>query len=117
MSGSTTTDEDSIESTDDRAGDVVLSYSERTVRSDVEPEYVGAFSAVDREECTVWIDAEAEGEDGDDAEAKRRCGAEATHTIVEYDGSDLCMIAACDDHGEPDDVEATDRRWSGELRQ
>lgn len=74
-----------------------------TIDAEVEPEYVGAHSAITNPTCQDWH--------GDAPEEMERCGAEATHTVVMYSGR-LHEIAMCNDCGEPGDA-ADDRAWSG----
>lgn len=76
------------------------------VDPETEPEFVGAYSRTRHDSCRAFV----ETDDGHE-----RCGDDATHTIVLYDGSKLAQLAACDEHGDPRDVEAYDREWSTEL--
>jgi hypothetical protein len=77
-----------------------------TIDPEIEPEYVGAHSALHNERCQNWC-----GETVDDVE---QCGDDATHTVVMYNGS-LHEIAMCDDCGEPQDVDSHERKWTGEV--
>lgn len=72
----------------------------REVDPHIEPEYVGAHSGADADTCQLWT--------GDEPTP---CDNDATHTIVHYDG-EYHHTAACDECGEPDDVEDWGRRWS-----
>lgn len=76
-----------------------------TIAPEKEPEYVGAHSGLpdDQEVCGNWT--------GSTPSEMAACVAEATHTVVMYDGS-LVEIAMCDDCGEPQDVDDHDREWS-----
>lgn len=69
----------------------------------LEPEYVGAYSDVEWDECT-----HVEGEHVEDLEF---CNADATHTVVERNPSgELCRLPMCDEHGAPEDAERSDPR-------
>lgn len=74
-----------------------------TIDPEKEPEYVGAHSAVNKEQCTHYV--------GEFREDITRCENAATHTIVMYDGS-LHEMASCDECGQPEDVTVTGREWS-----
>lgn len=78
-----------------------------TVRPEVEPEFVGSHSALVDEECQQWV--------GETRENVERCGADATHTVVEWSGNKLHQVASCDDCGKPDDVSGREREWTGEI--
>lgn len=73
------------------------------VDPEVEPECVGFHSAVDAERCENYV--------GEFVEDIERCGNDATHTCVVYDGNSLNEIAMCDECGDPEAV-PDDRRWS-----
>lgn len=78
-----------------------------TIDPEIEPEYVGAYSGLADERCCNWF--------GETTHTLGECGQEATHSVVMASGSKLSVIAMCDDCGEPNDVRATDREWSGEV--
>lgn len=59
---------------------------------DDEPEYVGVFDDPVDETCQHWVERDGE---------HKRCGEEATHTVV-MRTSETVEIASCDDHGTPD---------------
>ena len=74
-----------------------------TIAPEKEPEYVGAHSGLNNDQCTNYK--------GRTKSEVRRCENDATHTVVMYDGK-LHEMGMCDDCGEPDDVEDFDREWS-----
>lgn len=74
-----------------------------TIEPEKEPEYVGAHSGLDADQCENWV--------GEFEETIDQCGGDATHTVVMYSGK-LHEIAMCDDCGEPDDVADWEREWS-----
>lgn len=88
------------------AGYVERTERDWTIDPDVEPEYVGAYSALAAERCQNW-----KGEQPDGVE---QCNGRATHTVVMYTGK-LHKIAMCESCGEPDDVDHHEREWTGEL--
>lgn len=80
-----------------------------TIDPEVEPEYVGAHSGRVNVQCQEY-----HGETRDEIE---RCGNFSTHTIVMESESGVHEIAVCDDCGEPEDVDADDRVWSGVVEE
>jgi hypothetical protein len=76
-----------------------------TMPPEMEPECVGAHSGLptDRDGCEYWS--------GATRQTITRCGEQATHTVVMYDG-ELHERPMCDEHGEPDDVTTAKREWS-----
>ncbi|WP_254768270.1 hypothetical protein [Salinilacihabitans rarus] len=79
----------------------------------LEPEYVGAHSALASAECQHWDDADPDVE----RTVPTKCGQPATHTIVLLGKYGLREVAMCDIHGEPEDVTAGEREWTGALRE
>ena len=79
----------------------------KTIDPEIEPEYVGVHSALNREQCQHWV--------GDSPENVERCENNATHTVVIFDGSDLIQMGSCDNCGEPDELPSHDREWTGEV--
>ena len=79
----------------------------QTIDPEKEPEYVGVHSALVAAECQHWV--------GETTEEIGCCEDEATHTVVMWTGTRLVQIASCDDCGEPDDLDAHDREWTGEV--
>lgn len=71
------------------------------------PEYVGALSFIGNEQC-------GEVPERDDREIKQ-CDADATHSVVLFDGDALITVSRCNEHGEPEDVDVHDREWSGKV--
>ena len=86
-----------------------MSAERENIAPEVEPEYVGAHSALTDERCQHHPNVG--GRD------PSRCDRIATHTVVMADGSGIHEVAMCDECGEPDDVDSHERRWSGELRE
>jgi len=80
----------------------------KTIPPVEEPEYVGAHSALLNERCQHYPNIEGS--------SLGRCAQDATHTVVTVDGNDIHEVAMCDECGEPDDVDAHDREWSGDVR-
>jgi hypothetical protein len=85
-----------------------MSSERKTIAPEVEPEYVGAHSALTDGRCQNYLNVENS--------SPKRCDRDATHTIVMADGSSIHEIAMCDECGEPDDIGSHDRKWSGEVR-
>jgi hypothetical protein len=81
-----------------------------TIDPEIEAEYVGAHSALVATACQGWPDGAPDAE----AFEPEQCGAKATHTVVMFDGR-LHEVGMCDDCGEPADVRADDRAWSGQY--
>lgn len=80
-----------------------------TIDPEIEPEYVGAHSALSSSLCQNWM--------GDTPSEMEQCEVPATHTVVMFDGKGLCEIAMCDECGEPQDVDFHEREWSGEVHE
>lgn len=81
--------------------------------SHIEPEYVGAHSALITEECMDVLDKNA-----DDSEAPfvaEFCGEPATHTLVAWVGGELQQRSVCDECGNPGDADGLrhKREWTG----
>ena len=85
-----------------------MSDERETIAAEMEPEYVGTHSALTDERCQHYPNIEES--------PPRRCNRDATHTVVMVDRNDIHEVAMCDECGEPDDVDAHDREWSGEVR-
>ena len=86
-----------------------MSADAKTIAPEVEPEYVGAHSALTDERCQHYLNVEGF--------PPTRCGRDATHTVVMADGSGIHEVTMCDECGEPDDIDSHDREWSGEVRE
>ena len=86
--------------TDNNSAVVLTDGGRREVDPHIEPEYVGAHSGTEADECQLWT-----------GETPTPCDNAATHTIVHYSGK-YHFLAACDECGEPDDVEHWGRQWS-----
>lgn len=71
----------------------------------IEPEFVGAHSAVAEEQCAHYRVVE-------EGAQPQRCANDASHTVVMFDGEKLHELASCDECGDLDDVADFEREWS-----
>ena len=80
----------------------------KTIDPEIEPEYVGAHSGIDRADCRNWKEPHADG----------KCENDATHTVVMFQGhGEVAQLAMCDECGQPEDVTTDNRVWSGEVQE